>query len=384
MSTKGLAVRLISFIILSAMTFLGFVYLYNNTTSQFSRIAQASFDANHGYQPVDMEYFDRLAKRINNKYVSFTCEEWRFDLKDTEVTPVYTTYSYFQLTNTDFLYGKGFGEAQQYAAQPLAVISEELALRLYMKKDVVGESIDIDGKYYTVCGVVKNQSDFMSRLSTDSRERVYLPYTCAPHINELEIDSIVYDTASNSAAIVEQMDLPQYYFFSLSEKSEVLETLWHLLLLVLFLGVSVFVIKLCFRLCKYYLNLIVLNLKDNYLLKSVRTIPLIYFLLLLFSVIVPALIIVIFIKSDFSIYIVAEYIPYDNIFDLGFYFSAFLSHISQINSLALAGDNYYFHLYNLTFSNLCWLLAVFIPLMVFVLTSIWAFLCSKIVFLNKN
>lgn len=68
-------------------------------------------------------------------------------------------------------------------AKPVAVVGDELARALYGRDNIVGRSIRVrlDGQdqYFTVCGVVKEQtSAFGSLAASFAPHLVYIPYSC--------------------------------------------------------------------------------------------------------------------------------------------------------------------------------------------------------------
>ena len=74
------------------------------------------------------------------------------------------------------------GQQEDYA-KPVAVVGDELARALYGRDNIVGRSIRVrlDGQdqYFTVCGVVKEQtSAFGSLAASFAPHLVYIPYSC--------------------------------------------------------------------------------------------------------------------------------------------------------------------------------------------------------------
>ena len=74
------------------------------------------------------------------------------------------------------------GQQADYA-KPVAVVGDELARALYGRDNIVGRSIRVrlDGQdqYFTVCGVVKEQtSAFGSLAASFAPHLVYIPYSC--------------------------------------------------------------------------------------------------------------------------------------------------------------------------------------------------------------
>ena len=99
--------------------------------------------------------------------------------------------------------------------------------------------------------------------------------------------------------------------------------------------------------------------------------PLKYALLMVVGVGIPALLLLIFLKSDFSIYIVAKYIPYDNLFDIEHYINCIIDNAHYMNNLSLVGDTYLPNLYTSSFSVVAWLTVIFFMLFVLFVANIF-------------
>lgn len=64
--------------------------------------------------------------------------------------------NFWKVFEFDFLHGRALVQASFDLAAPEAVISESFARDLYGRSDVVGKSIFVNGREYTVCGVVRD------------------------------------------------------------------------------------------------------------------------------------------------------------------------------------------------------------------------------------
>ena len=155
------------------------------------------------------------------------------------------------------------------------------------------------------------------------------------------------------------MNTPQYHFTSLSEKAQVINCLRHVAFLVIYVALAITLMYLWYNICSKLLKEIGENLKKNYFLKSFLSVPLKYIFFVLTALGIPALLVFIFLKSDFSIFIISKYIPYDNLFDIGYYFERLCEEAQYMNTLALAGDTYRINLYTSTFSTCLWIGAIF-------------------------
>lgn len=361
-------------LVLTATAFVFLLVFSDNAESQFPEIAQVNYNMSSGEAPASVEVINKLSQRLSSKSMSFTSEADAIKIKDIDVLPVYTTHSLLDLYESELI-GESFTEDDVSTGAKKIIISDTLALKLYFNTDVIGKEFIINGESFIVSGVYENSAKLINKLSKDGKERIYIPYTCADSPETLPIHTIVYDTKSSSAPIIEQMNLPQYHFTDFSEKSKVIETFEHIAFFIMFMGLCVVMIYLWFKLCKRFLGDIRENLKEQYFFKSLLSVPLKYALLMVVGVGIPALLLLIFLKSDFSIYIVAKYIPYDNLFDIEHYINCIIDNAHYMNNLSLVGDTYLPNLYANSFSVVAWLTVIFFVL--FVMFAINVFYIEK-------
>ena len=87
-----------------------------------------------------------------------------------------TDTGFWKVFDFSFIYGQPFTDADFQSGMRTAVISEDMARRVFGKGDAVGEYIKLHYTDYRVCGVVKSPSYAMKL----SYAQVWLPYTCQP------------------------------------------------------------------------------------------------------------------------------------------------------------------------------------------------------------
>ncbi|WP_455638373.1 ABC transporter permease [Parabacteroides sp.] len=91
-----------------------------------------------------------------------------------EYTIRYTDPGCWKVFDYNFVDGKPFTESDFDSAIPVAVITKELADKLFGGEEPVGRTIVIDYADYRVCGVVKP----VSRAARDAFSHIWVPYTC--------------------------------------------------------------------------------------------------------------------------------------------------------------------------------------------------------------
>lgn len=71
----------------------------------------------------------------------------------------YVNADFWRVFTFDFLAGRGFSAEEQEAVQPVVVLSESFANRLFANPAPLGEKVYFSGKEFTVIGVVKEPSN---------------------------------------------------------------------------------------------------------------------------------------------------------------------------------------------------------------------------------
>ncbi len=80
---------------------------------------------------------------------------------------------YWKVFTFDFISGKPFTEAAVKSALPEAVITEDMAMRIFARTDVSGKNIILDGGEVKIMGVVKRVSAATPNTAAD----IFLPYS---------------------------------------------------------------------------------------------------------------------------------------------------------------------------------------------------------------
>ena len=167
------------------------------------------------------------------------------------------------------------------------------------------------------------------------------------------------------------MNLTQYHPTNFSEKAKVIKNFQHIIFLILFIALCFLALRLWYRICKKLIKDIKENLSENYILNSLKSIPIKYVLLAITAFGIPVVLLIIFFLSDFSIFIISKYIPYDNIFDVSYYLNTIIENSNMANNLALTGDTFLINLYSNSFSLLIWHVIIFAIIFIAVLSVIW-------------
>ena len=365
---KILSVALIS--VLTVFVFCLCFYFSGNALNQLPSITQMNYNLKSDALPLTIADIEKLSERISFDGVSFCAELEETNVKEETVTPVLTNEFYFEIYGQK-LNGNSITEENIKNENKVAVISSSLALKLFFNTDAVGKTITLNDDVYTICGVIQESKNIINSLSCDGKQRIYIPYTCYSGYENCDVYTISYDNSASSAPLIEQMKLSQYHSTNFSEKANVIRNFENIIFLILFIALCFLALRLWYRICKKLIKDIKENLSENYILNSLKSIPIKYVLLAITAFGIPVVLLIIFFLSDFSIFIISKYIPYDNIFDVSYYSNTIIENSNMANNLALTGDTFLINLYSNSFSLLIWHVIIFAIIFIAVLSVIW-------------
>ena len=365
---KILSVALIS--VLTVFVFCLCFYFSGNALNQLPSITQMNYNLKSDEKPLTVKDMNNLSDRISFNQVSFCVELDETNVKEETVTPVLTNEFYFEIYGQK-LNGNSITEENIKNENKVAVISSSLALKLFFNTDAVGKTITLNDEVYTICGVIQESENIINSLSSDGKQRIYIPYTCYSGYENCDVYTISYDNLASSAPLIEQMKLSQYHSTNFSEKANVIRNFENIIFLILFIVLCFLALRLWYRICKKLIKDIKENLSENYILNSLKSIPIKYVLLAITVFGIPVVLLIIFFLSDFSIFIISKYIPYDNIFDVSYYLNTIIENSNMANNLALTGDTFLINLYSNSFSLLIWHVIIFAIIFIAVLSVIW-------------
>ena len=365
---KILSVALIS--VLTVFVFCLCFYFSGNALNQLPSITQMNYNLKSDEKPLTVKDMNNLSDRISFNQVSFCVELDETNVKEETVTPVLTNEFYFEIYGQK-LNGNSITEENIKNENKVAVISSSLALKLFFNTDAVGKTITLNDEVYTICGVIQESENIINSFSSDGKQRIYIPYTCYSEYENCDVYTISYDNSASSAPLIEQMKLSQYHSTNFSEKANVIRNFENIIFLILFIALCFLALRLWYRICKKLIKDIKENLSENYILNSLKSIPIKYVLLAITAFGIPVVLLIIFFLSDFSIFIISKYIPYDNIFDVSYYLNTIIENSNMANNLALTGDTFLINLYSNSFSLLIWHVIIFAIIFIAVLSVIW-------------
>lgn len=196
------------------------------------------------------------------------------------------------------------------------VISDVLAEQLFFRTDAAGETIQIAGKEYRICGVYEKNRTLPARMSESRFERIYLPYTAYPAEDGSYPIRFFYDRRENQARFTQkitgqleeklEMSLPAMQVIDFAEYREL--------------------IRQTFRLAVFFVGMLMEFGMFAKIWRFAFERKIGYIALLLAAMAVIGRLMV------FSITIPAGYLPGENIFDLSCYLDALVASRQSQNS----------------------------------------------------
>lgn len=219
--------RIFSAVLVTVLTICVFClcfYVSGNALRQLPSITQMNYNLKSDALPLTIADIEKLSERISFDGVSFCAELEETSVKAETVLPVLTNESYFEIYNHKLI-GKGFTKENMENKDKVAVIESSLALKLFFNTNAVGKTITLNDEVYTICGIINEDENIINSLSSDGKQRVYVPYSGYKEYKNCDVNIIAYDNKSFSAPLIEQMNLTQYHPTNFSEKQRLSKTL---------------------------------------------------------------------------------------------------------------------------------------------------------------
>lgn len=282
---------------------------------------------------------------------SFYAETDTARIKNQDVLPVLVNNSFCDVYSLDIT-GEKITKQMIENKRDYALISDTLSQKLFFTTSSFGKRFTLFDKEFTVAGVYKTNTTPVGVLSSDKYERVYLPYTTYDGYGEQGIDAIALSADNDSSISKAAFDSDMFKGYSatdFSSKHDVASTFKNILLLIFTIIVCVLLIKIWLRVVKSFTAFVKTTLDDEYLfavfkknkLKSIKYLSLI--------VLLPVIAVFVFINGFSQIYILPQYLPTDNIFDISYCANAFVKAVQSANSVLLSGNPFLNNFYTITF-----------------------------------
>lgn len=285
-----------------------------------------------------------------------------------EVKPVLVNEHFFEIYHIH-VGGSGITAEQVNNKTRAVVISDKAALSLSLDGDVIGRTITLYGKDYTVVGIYQQPKGFLRESASDIFDRVYIPYTCYEGYADVPIDSFaapkgVYSEKSIPLLGMTKSDTSFYIENDLVVKNEMIANFPHLFIAVIALAFAVFAFKMITRMTRRAYQKLHEDAQNDYGKKVLQKNWLYLLSRVLLSLLLIAVPVTLWILFTPRLVLPPNYIPYDNIFDIKHYIEALIEHMQMTNAGIISGNRYFQCLCDHSVLILSILLCVLIVLMI--------------------
>jgi putative ABC transport system permease protein len=285
---------------------------------------------------------ERIKQRLGKCDISYMNEFDSFAQANNKIFPVkacLTDNEFILFSDIRIVKGCFFNGITSLYSLNAAVISKELAEKLFGTYDVIGSKFELFSEKYKVIGLYENRKSALSFLSSDGIDRIYVPFKSHPSFKDISLKTIfLRDEALKAKGLREnyvknlfKIDNRVYKITDFYNKWDISMQLNGFFIFIVGLWCILIVARCIMDYSKSGYVHIKKSLEKIYLKEMLikeKGFLLRWFLIILSSV--TAMIIIFFI-SRCEINIPEEYIPLDNIFDLSYYFEELKAYIHDVN-----------------------------------------------------
>lgn len=343
----SLTVSIILFLLLTT------VFFYTTITVADEIPSVLEYDRSLLSSGISFATFEKLTSKSYKEDLSVYAELDPVILDEIgEVKPVLVNENYFKVYGVH-VGGSGITEQHIQNRVPAIVICDKVAMKLSLDGNVIGQQISLYDKDFTIVGIYKKPDGFLSEISSDIYDRVYIPYTCYDNYADISIDSLAATKGTYSEKALPMLGLIEtdtifYIQNDLATKHDIIANFPNLLIFVFTLILSITIIRILNRMIKQTYHKLHEDYQNNNLSVVLRhnwLYILSHFLIAVSLIAIPVVLMILF-PPKFII--PPSYIPFDNIFDLKHYIEVFTSQIQQTNSNLPVCNNYLQHLFSIS------------------------------------
>lgn len=264
-----------------------------------------------------------------------TAEAYHTSLLSDNVNIILTDENYPEIHNINMIKGNFFSAV--ISESDAIVISDSLANLLFKSIDIIGCQMILNGETKIISGVYENNESFVSDLSSNGLETVFVPVYYQTDINDSTRIESFYVKGNNGSIgnkEIQELDallnnkLELYKQNDLNSSKKLLMQLFNIIIFVIGLIVVVKLFSVIIKNIKKIVNYIIAVKGFDNAVPSVNV-----KLCILGTILCIAFIIPIIVLCTFKIYIPEGFIPeHDRICDISYYYDYMLNFVQGIRS----------------------------------------------------
>lgn len=264
-----------------------------------------------------------------------TAEAYHTSLLSDNVNIILTDENYPEIHNINMIKGNFFSAV--ISESDAIVISDSLANLLFKSIDIIGCQMILNGETKTISGVYENNESFVSDLSSNGLETVFVPVYYQTDINDSTRIESFYVKGNNGSIGNKEIQelnallnnkLELYKQNDLNSSKKLLMQLFNIIIFVIGLIVVVKLFSVIFKNIKKIVNYIIAVKGFDNAVPSVNV-----KLCILGTILCIAFIIPIIVLCTFKIYIPEGFIPeHDRICDISYYYDYMLNFVQGIRT----------------------------------------------------
>lgn len=264
-----------------------------------------------------------------------TAEAYHTSLLSDNVNIILTDENYPEIHNINMIKGNFFSAV--ISESDAIVISDSLANLLFKSIDIIGCQMILNGETKTISGVYENNESFVSDLSSNGLETVFVPVYYQTDINDSTRIESFYVKGNNGSIGNKEIQelnallnnkLELYKQNDLNSSKKLLVQLFNIIIFVIGLIVVVKLFSVIFKNIKKIVNYIIAVKGFDNAVPSVNV-----KLCILGTILCIAFIIPIIVLCTFKIYIPEGFIPeHDRICDISYYYDYMLNFVQGIRT----------------------------------------------------
>lgn len=290
-----------------------------------------------------------LKNKFPEGYVSFSSRLDSFLGRGEISLPVkvnLTDAAYPGFSGLKIIRGSYFNNRALKYGRNVAVISRDLAERLFMSIDAVGNEITLFDETYVITGLYEQSKTFVSLLGSDGSEIVYVPYTSYMGNGDLPVDTVfIHDRKLGEAGFRRSMteDILKKVLGINAEAYRIIDyygadtmaSQWlGLLQFLVALWTAFLLLGIAGKFMRKMKDFICVGCRQDYLFEFLKKqhAPILIFTGKLLGLVGLSVILILYTRP--RVFIPSDYLPADNIFDLSFYCTRVRETIQASNAMA--------------------------------------------------